>query len=433
MPVRLKKKNIILVAVVVLFVLLICVKINALKGSTSNRVLENVREFSSSVTTVDSVDMSDPFWSQLIREKKITNKAGTSICVEKRNYAFIKTMKCATQTLVQMFRRFGYRRHLNFVLPRQNRIYLGWPFILESQDFRASSKPFNALVDHSVYNETAFEKVMPNDTLYFTVIREPWSHFKSSFNYFNVANISKVPDGPDRMTDYLNNIEKYDQFYRSEEASSTRFCIPNGFSVTKNLMSHCLGMPLGFPSGRENITSDAQKVKEYIEFVDKKFALVMMMEYFHESLVLLKRLMCWSLEDILYHTSNVGDYSSKFRKPDPKNHAIFKQWSHVDFTLYDHFNHTFWSKVRDQGDDFFPEVAVYNSLHLRVTNFCSSEEFKTASMTIKATDYHREIVVDKDYCLLLGIDLMMMLKIRTDYQEDYNANDAIPVQNKRGC
>lgn len=432
MPIRLKKRNTVILVTLLLFFLVVYSWIGG--SNDKNSVSEFAEQISVVRTTVDEVSIDDPFQSFLIHEDRIYNKAGKVTCLEKRNYVFIKTMKCATQTLVQMFRRFGYRRNLNFVLPRQNRIYLGWPFIPESQDYRASSRPFNALVEHSVYNETVFTKLMPKDTVYVTIIREPWSHFKSAFSYFNVANISRVKESSNRMSAYLKNIDSYEQFYKSEEGSATRFCIPNGFSVTKNLMSHCLGMPLGFPAGRENITSDLTKVRDYIETLDRNFGLIMLMEYFHESLVLLKRVMCWSLEDILYHTSNVGTYSNKFTLPDPKDYEIVRKWNSIDFMLYDHFNQTFWKKVKTQGDDFFPEVAVFNSLQARVKLFCSDENHSGTPVTMKANQYHGDIVLNKDYCLLLGVDLLMLLKNRADFQEDYSEHDATQVQGvKRGC
>jgi hypothetical protein len=67
--------------------------------------------------------------------------------------------------------------------------------------------------------------------------------------------------------------------------------ILDGFSVTKNLMAQCLGMPLGFPYGRADISNNLHAVQDYIQNLDEEFSLVMIVEYFHESLILFKRLM----------------------------------------------------------------------------------------------------------------------------------------------
>ena len=49
---------------------------------------------------------------------------------------------------------------------------------------------------------------------------------------------------------------------------------------------------LGFDVTRsENLTA----IKEHIEFIDREFSMVLLTEYFDESLILLKRLMNWSM------------------------------------------------------------------------------------------------------------------------------------------
>jgi len=47
----------------------------------------------------------------------------------------------------------------------------------------------------------------------------------------------------------------------------------------------------------QNLTA----VKEYIAFLEKEFDLVKIMEYFEESTVLMKCLLCWKFEDFFSH------------------------------------------------------------------------------------------------------------------------------------
>lgn len=47
-------------------------------------------------------------------------------------------------------------------------------------------------------------------------------------------------------------------------------------------------------------SSNLQAVKDYIDFVDQRFKLVMFTEYFDESLVLLRRTMNWSMAGKLF-------------------------------------------------------------------------------------------------------------------------------------
>lgn len=434
MMIKLKKKNIKILLLVVLLLLIFIVLNQSYR--TSNELYDNiVRQHQVDDNLdydVDNIEYIDSFQSLLVQKTHIHHKTNNGLCLEKRHFVFIKTMKCATQTVVQILRRFGYLRHLNFVLPRRDNIYLGWPFIMEKQDYRPSKLQFNALVEHSVYNRTVLSELMPKDTNYITIIREPFSQFKSTFNYFNVANITFVKE-TDQLSGYLQNLEKYEAFYKSREGARIRYCITDGFSMTKNLLSHCLGMPLGFPSFRANITADLSKVTEYINHLDGEFTLVMIMEYFHESLVLLKRLMCWSIEDIVYYTRNVGNYAFKHSEPSKANLRIYKHWSHVDYLLYNHFNETFWKKVDAEGEDFHKEVAEYNKIQTEISSFCSDKSTGENAIIIESSTYSDSFVVTKDFCLLLGVDLLQFLKKRFDREEGWTEPDVNKTLPKRGC
>ena len=386
------------------------------------------------VETARPIDLTgdeyiDPFESQILYDVHGLKKFRGKVCREKRTFVFIKTMKCATQTVAQIMRRFGYIRELNFVLPRKDNIYFAWPFVMNDDDYRPSNKPFNILVEHSVYNKDIMRKIMPNNTVYITIIREPWSHFRSTFNYFNLAEIARV-SGKDKLSEYLQNINIYEPFYKSDEASPTRYCIPNGFSVTKNLLSHCLGMPIGFPHGTKNITSNLNVVKDYINSLDESFLLVMIMEYFHESLVLLKRLMCWSFKDIIYHTENIGNYS-KETQSNPENVKFYKHWSKLDYMLYDHFNQSFWKKVNSLGrKDFIREVKEFTKVQDQVTKYCSDIPSVTDNLVVRDNRYTEGFIVTPDFCILLGVDLLPYLRRRYDRVENKTEPEDAP---KRTC
>ena len=45
---------------------------------------------------------------------------------------------------------------------------------------------------------------------------------------------------------------------------------------------------------------DKHKLREIIEFYEKEFDLVLIAERFDESLILMKNLLCWDLQDVIY-------------------------------------------------------------------------------------------------------------------------------------
>ena len=45
-------------------------------------------------------------------------------------------------------------------------------------------------------------------------------------------------------------------------------------------------------------------IRKFLRQLESEFSLVLITEYFDESLVMLKRIMCWQLDDILYIKQN---------------------------------------------------------------------------------------------------------------------------------
>ncbi|KAK7089870.1 galactose-3-O-sulfotransferase 2-like [Littorina saxatilis] len=339
-------------------------------------------------------------------------------CRPLRDVAFIKCMKCATETLGTVFRRYAYLRNLTVLLPREKKIYLGWPYQMTPLDYQPTSlhgDRFNLLMEHAIYNGSFMRRVMNPGTAFVTMIREPLDHFVSTLNYFNVFEIANVSTrhGMKAVQTYLRNIEYYEQVYKSSAASTKRYCIPDGFSVTKNLLSHCLGMPLGFPEGSADISDNVDAVGRYIRAVDSEFLLVMIMEYFEESLVLLKRMMCWGTKDIIYHSTNSGSYRKNisWHLLTPHDRQLHKEWSKVDYIVYRHFNRTFWAKVRQQGEDFALEVQHFKRVQKQVTWFCNTViAYGDSYIRIPESPWSPAFNFSSSDCQLMAAPLLVMLQ-----------------------
>lgn len=76
----------------------------------------------------------------------------------------------------------------------------------------------------------------------------------------------------------------------------------------------------------------------------------MIMEYFDELMVFLKKLMRWLFKDIVYEKVNVGNYLIEFYSDYIKD--IYKKWSFVDYLLYDYFRKKMELKIRNGGFEF---------------------------------------------------------------------------------
>jgi len=273
------------------------------------------------------------------------------VCQVRTRFVYIKMIKCASSTLSDVFRRFGLQRKLSFVLPPKGRIYIGWPYEVDDSFYRPSKSAagFDILCDHAVYNRRTFSELMGPGTVYITSMREPYSQVKSTINYYNILNISGVlMSVSDRFTEFMFNIEKYEAVYKSAGASSIRYCVPDGFSMTDNLMSFNMGFPTGgFRSTDEDLAYDSDLVRQWLYELDAEFSLVIIVEHFHESMILLRQLMCWNLMDVLFQAVNAKTY--EYRKEKSADLVkLYSKRSALDYHLYQHFNDSLWKKIAAQ-------------------------------------------------------------------------------------
>nr|XP_002737671.2 PREDICTED: galactosylceramide sulfotransferase-like [Saccoglossus kowalevskii] len=105
-----------------------------------------------------------------------------------------------------------------------------------------------------------------------------------------------------------------------------------------------------FGLGVTSPNDDDNEINRRITILEDQFNLVMIMEYFEESLILLKDLLCWTFEDITYFELNGRKDNSVHNMSESLRNTIM-EWNKGDVALYQHFNRTFWGKVRDFGEE----------------------------------------------------------------------------------
>ena len=81
--------------------------------------------------------------------------------------------------------------------------------------------------------------------------------------------------------------------------------------------------------------------------MENDFDLVMISNYYFESLILLKQTLCMDWADLYVPPTKVKHYEhAKFTDNDKQ---IFSKFYHQDNLIYNHFNKTFWNKINDYG------------------------------------------------------------------------------------
>lgn len=244
---------------------------------------------------------------------------------------FMKTHKTASSTILNILFRFGEKHKLKFAFPDgRNDFFYPSPFLCSQVKDYTHGDCFNIVCNHMRFNHREVAKLLPPDAVYFTILRDPVDLFESSFHYYHRA----VPltwriRGEDKLAEFLDNPER---FYSSEAFNSF---------YLKNLLSFDFGLD-------NNLEADDPRVLRDIHDLSQHFDLVLIAEYFEESLILLKDKLCWSMEDILYFKLNARKGSSVSRLT-PELRAKALQWNGADWRLYQHFNASFWDRVEAYG------------------------------------------------------------------------------------
>ncbi|KAG7486811.1 galactosylceramide sulfotransferase [Solea senegalensis] len=296
------------------------------------------------------------------------SQQNNKICVPKMDVMFMKTHKTASSTFLNILFRFGEKHNLKFAFPngRNDFFYPSYFQHTYVQDFK-SGMCFNILCNHMRFNAAEVAKVLPRDTLYITILRDPAELFESSFHYFgHLIPLTWSIPGKDKMAEFLRDPNLYFS--------------PNGFSsfYLKNL--------LFFDFGQDNTLdpSDPQ-VNKSIGLIAERFHLVMLMEHFEESLILLKDILCWEMVDILFFKLNSRQQST-MSKLTPQLRAKALQWNSIDWKLYKHFNVTFWEKVETYGRErMTKDVAELRRRNAEMEKICIK-----GGHPVMAKDIHEE-------------------------------------------
>ncbi|XP_013390722.1 galactosylceramide sulfotransferase-like [Lingula anatina] len=245
------------------------------------------------------------------------------------NLVFLKTQKVAGSTVQNILMRFGYARDLVFMLGAKKNLYKVGQFPdLFSPSFilRSASGLFNILCHHTRFSQD-IKKVMPSNSIYFTILRDPISTFESLFSFLDISEILGFKDS-DGIERFFEMPEIYNNILNVSVSLKNTFLADFGLDITLS----------------DNFSAIYEKILE----IEENFDFVMITEYFDESLVLLKHLLNWSFADIVSVRSNARPKRQHVRLT-LDNIAKINKWNAGDRILYDHFNRTFWRKAEQFG------------------------------------------------------------------------------------
>ena len=160
---------------------------------------------------------------------------------------------------------------VNYAFPQRGPIELA----LNHCKNATSMGPYDVLSDHTFYSPH-IENMMPPDTKYIASIRFPLTHLRAMFDEFGIARTLGITT-PDPVKTFLENIPKYGAVSM----------------LTWNVQSLYFGLQVAQ-------FDDQIALENLISFIGQKYSSIIIMEYFVESLVLLRRRMCWPISDMVY-------------------------------------------------------------------------------------------------------------------------------------
>lgn len=94
--------------------------------------------------------------------------------------------------------------------------------------------------------------------------------------------------------------------------------------------------------GFDRNSDDSEYFERAIETIEKRFSLVLISDYFLESMILLQEKMCLTVDEIITLVVNARSKKSDLSETTIRN---IKKWNSFDLHLFNHFNATFWDKL----------------------------------------------------------------------------------------
>ncbi|XP_019645064.1 PREDICTED: galactose-3-O-sulfotransferase 2-like [Branchiostoma belcheri] len=314
-------------------------------------------------------------------------------CRPHHNVAFIKVHRSGSSTVQNIFLRYAYDHDLVVGLPRMPESpWVGCRSVIKSSDVMelAEGVKWNIFAHHSTYNRSNFDHFMHEDTRFVGILRKPINRLRSVFYALRLEQYFPGLEGKENDTGLMKYLR--DPAHWDNKFSHPATCFEHDACV-----QDCMAKDLGLPPGE----LDGEAIDTFIHNLGKDFTLLLILEHLNHSLVLLKRRMCWQMEDILYWVSAEDDMTNYEEKEHftEKMVSKYKRSSRIDYHLYEHFNASLWRQISLEGRDFLEEVYEFERI-LRIVNERCQEDDGNFKI-VEATEYNKEIYITWSLCTKL--------------------------------
>ena len=281
-----------------------------------------------------------------------------------KNVSYIKLHRVGSGTMHNMLVKFAIAREA-FVAIADCIDYQVFPQqVAENMLFPPPQHPnftgYNMFIDHAVFNRTRTDTFLPADVVYISQIRHPYPH---SFSVYDSWNKWTKYQSPRSYETFLHNPSKYEKLVTPHNSCPNNKTI----SISRNFMA----LEFGYPKQTENNKTD---FLAFLSDLDAQLYHVSILERLQESLVLLRRKLCWHSKDILrvmlsYHQTGSGSLAERH---DDSLSALHKDWDSLDYILYDYFLRRHEREVAEQDKTFKDEVKQVIQDQESFSAFCAT-------------------------------------------------------------
>ena len=356
-------------------------------------------------------------------ENTVTPTTVQSTCSPQNYVMFLKTHKTGSSTITNILNRYADWNNLTMLLPNDEPFYsFNWPnkFRLSYAKDNHGKMP-NILANHARYSRKSMNVLFPRErTAYISILRDPVKQWESTFSYMSFPYILNIHKKKDPLDFFLKNPPSLQNIKKNARRFPSIYLI-------KNPLFFDLGLDYKY---YENITFMRRAVKT----IDQDFDLVLMMEHFDESMVLLKRRLCWSFDDVVFFKTNERLKKNKRRVLTPEHEDMIKTWNSADVALYDYFVDKFWKEIEKEGPDFYDDLQELRERKKYYFNLCIEKEAVTEAYTsvfVKGYEMRKNLTGHtKMFCeRMLRNELVYQDYFKDQYIERINALEGETIEN----
>ena len=300
----------------------------------------------------DSKDLS-----HLIKEV-VNARITDSPCQPHRHVFYLKVPKTGSSTFNSIMNRMIMKHNLTSLrsidkLPHPNEVLK-----LLGETPETDNTQFDTKVIHGKFDDKFLARVMQKDSVYIATIREPFEQFKSYFLF-------KHHGGKD-ISVLQQEIE--DMILTSKPSPGKNY-----YKTFQNHDYEYLENPMYRYFKYDYTTSlfNQTYTKEIINYIASRFKVVIVDKY-DESLLILKRQLCWDIKDIIYIPHKNASYSGKSQKPPNENimREYHRNISKLDYDLFNYFLQVHNEQVAIYGQGFMDELNEYQRVKTIASDFC---------------------------------------------------------------